>query len=507
MDLWSSLEVTPTKDLDIFVANFFKHLNKKVLNDKGDRAIHIAASMGNLPILDSLLRHGVETDVINVCKATPLHLALRSQSEKVVDKLLDYSDTSLFMLDDAGYSPLHIALYLGLEDISVKLIEKSQITLSITDPRGMLPLQIAAARCLPAALQKILQRSGDMNVNQRVEAGCTALKLAFNPSSHASSQNVKPSEEKQTESLRIMLRHGADVTQIIGALNEPALHVLAFRGKTDLLKEIRAPWEGIVNMQYVPQSDAPSSASMLQAEWLGATPLFFAVAGDKLETVEYLLEKGANPNIEVFLHSSPERATSSIWVALLEKHLDIFKALLRCGASPDFKCRGRTMLHYVIDQGSAQSRSEIVKLLLAHNADIHLRDEQGMLPLVRAAIAGCIGSLNALWDAHAKLKIPEVDALDALLGACRRGHHSCVVFLHAKGVDINQKTQEGYTPLHFAAGYGRHDVVNVLLLLGADRTIVAPTRQEPFAAVGTAEAIARTFGHIKTADLIKGWGL
>ena len=57
-----------------------------------------------------------------------------------------------------------------------------------------------------------------------------------------------------------------------------------------------------------------------------------------------------------------------------------------------------------------------------------------------------------------------------IFDACRIGDISRVISLLDKGIPVNLKDTTGRksTPLHFAAGYGRLDVVELLIVRGAD---------------------------------------
>ena len=49
-----------------------------------------------------------------------------------------------------------------------------------------------------------------------------------------------------------------------------------------------------------------------------------------------------------------------------------------------------------------------------------------------------------------------------------RGHKEIAELLIAKGADVNAKLQDGFTPLHYAADEGHKEVVELLIAKGAD---------------------------------------
>ncbi|ETS86179.1 hypothetical protein PFICI_00007 [Pestalotiopsis fici W106-1] len=503
-DVWTSLEAKMTKELDAYVTKSFNQLNNKSINNKAERAIHIASKEGHLLLLDSLLRHGVKTDVTNVDNQTPLHLAIENGQEKVAIKLIEKRQISLSITDKKGRSPLHVAVQKGQENVAIKLVKASPSLLPLADMENSLPLHYATLKYLPNAVKEILNQSGDKNVDHRDKSGETPLTLALK----SLAKDSETEEKTKMMIIKLLVGHGADLTQRLYWSKQdslPVLHHLVRQGRRDVLREVKTPWEVIINMRYEPQAGTLGSRSSTQQIPFGATPLYVAATAGSLKSVKFLLEKGADPNIGLSTGSSNEPPTP-LWVALNKSHTDVAKALLKHDAKIDVEWQGSHMLHFAIEKTSAQCRTEVVKLLLSHNANLHQKDSSKRIPLIFAAEKGCISSLNALWDAHAKLELPETHAMDALKAICREGHHCCVALLYAKGADINTQDEHGYTPLHYAASYNRTDVINVLLSMGADRTVKAQTRQEPFEVAGTAEAVARASGHVDTAGLIKNWG-
>lgn len=83
-------------------------------------------------------------------------------------------------------------------------------------------------------------------------------------------------------------------------------------------------------------------------------------------------------------------------------------------------------------------RRDVVEHLIATGANVHARDDGGLIPL------------------H---------------NACSFGHAEVVQLLLSAGADPNARDNWSYTPLHEAAIKGKIDVCIVLLQHGADHTV------------------------------------
>jgi len=141
-----------------------------------------------------------------------------------------------------------------------------------------------------------------------------------------------------------------------------------------------------------------------------------------------------------------------------------------------------------------------IAALLDHHADPNARRADGRTPYALAVMFGRDLMLEMLAKRGARA---EISAVDALIGACLRGDAAAVretvrsspdivsalgrsefnpaevaarenrptalTLLAEIGFDLTRPIQEGATPLHWAAWYGRAEATRVLLRAGANK--------------------------------------
>lgn len=107
----------------------------------GGTVLHIACQLGNLHIVNVLIRAHANVNIRNYRDETPLHLACRQGNKEVVEALLIASaDPNL--QDQKLDTPLHIATE-GYFDHIVDLLLKYGANKNVCDRFGMIPQTIA----------------------------------------------------------------------------------------------------------------------------------------------------------------------------------------------------------------------------------------------------------------------------------------------------------------------------------------------------------------------------
>lgn len=196
----------------------------------------------------------------------------------------------------------------------------------------------------------------------------------------------------------------------------------------------------------------------------GYTVLSLAATKGSYEVVKAILTM---PQVDVNSVDVAGGRTALILAAELAEtnECEIIRALIQHGADPNLRDhhRGRTALSAAVEQG----RIEVVKTLLEFNqTDLHCKDDDGR------------GLMHY---------------------ASKFGYADIISLLMEKKLDVNLQDNNGFTPLHEAAGAeipAAAQIVGLLLDLGADPTISDKNGRTPFAR-------ASMYRHSEVANVIK----
>eukprot|EP01113_Clastostelium_recurvatum_P015037 TRINITY_DN1829_c0_g1_i3.p1 TRINITY_DN1829_c0_g1~~TRINITY_DN1829_c0_g1_i3.p1 ORF type:complete len:1038 (-),score=259.17 TRINITY_DN1829_c0_g1_i3:84-3197(-) len=129
-------------------------------NSDGCTPLHIAAGCGAGLVLSYLVQHGGFTYAEDDEGDTPLHVAVREESEAAVKVLVEQvsSPPPLTHPNEDGESPLHIAAALGYNSILSILMSHNGANLEVRDSLGWTPVHHAAAAGHASTVALILER-------------------------------------------------------------------------------------------------------------------------------------------------------------------------------------------------------------------------------------------------------------------------------------------------------------------------------------------------------------
>ncbi|HLJ55356.1 MAG TPA: ankyrin repeat domain-containing protein [Chthonomonadaceae bacterium] len=196
--------------------------------------------------------------------------------------------------------------------------------------------------------------------------------------------------------------------------------------------------------------------------WLGFTPLLWAVARGNQPACEALIMHKADINCD-------SNYGGVLEFAAMGDNPTLLKYLFDHGARFSTKRSDKiTALMGASDHGNP----EIVRIMLAHKPDIGAEDLAGMTALSHAARHGHSGAVSLLLEAVAAVNVMDAEGRSPLMHAAMNGHADTVRMLAAHGAKVNDRDTLGNTALILAARYcGEPAVAAALLKAGADASI------------------------------------
>src|SRR5208337_1145970 len=120
---------------------------------------------------------------------------------------------------------------------------------------------------------------------------------------------------------------------------------------------------------------------------------------------------------------------------------------------------GYTPLHWA----AAADHTDVLKFLLANNAEVNARDNKSQTPLDIAAARGHREAAKLLLAHGAEVNARTGNGWTPLFFAASEGQTDVAKLLLAHRADANARDNNGTTPLHWAAEKGHLEVVKLLL--------------------------------------------
>lgn len=285
---------------------------------------------------------------------------------------------------------------------------------------------------------------------------------------------------------------------------ESATHILAFHGKSGLLRTLR------------------TNLDLNDRDKNQRTPLHLAAWSGVLEAVNTLLDLGSDVTLQ------DEYGATAMHVAVFRKQWEVTRRLLVASPSlVDVQTKeGETVLHFMakedapevlrlmlkatklVNQQDVQGRTALhvcaqhgnasaVRLLLEAGIDPQMTDKYLDTPLHYAAERGDLETIRLLLDGGANSDPKDAYGLTPLQLASGQDRPEAVRQLALRGADVNHRDSDGESALHLAAREGHTRAVAALVALGADVSAKSTDG-------ATAEDLARTKGLKDVVELLRG---
>ena len=387
-----------------------------------------------------------------------------------------------------GTTALHWAVHYEALDVVTLLVEAGA-AVSATTRHGVPPLSLAAENGNAVMLERLLEAGADPNTE--TPGGETVLMTAARAGS--------------PDAVRLLLVHGADPdarenlrgqTALMWAAarnNAPAVHALA---------ELGADVHARTDLAIYP----PNRRVFTGPPPTGFTALMFAVRGGHIDTVSALLEAGADIN------DTLSDGQSTLVVAAANANWSLVDYLLDRGADPNLAGAGWNALHQTvrtrrmnvgfgtpgpIPSGHVDS-IDVIKKMITLGVDVNARmttagmkdgqrirlNRLGATAFFLASKVTDVEAMRVLLDAGADPVMPNADGTTPLMvaagvaiwnpgedGGSLPGQEDevleAVTILVENGNDVNAANYRGETPLHGVAFRGANNVVEYLVAQGA----------------------------------------
>jgi ankyrin repeat protein len=192
----------------------------------------------------------------------------------------------------------------------------------------------------------------------------------------------------------------------------------------------------------------------------GATALHMAaIYGGKTEVISLLLEAGADINARTGNGDTP------LNLAVMGKQKEIAELLLANGGEINLKNQNFTQLLYISASGGIK---KIADLALEKEVDLFFKTRNGNTMLHAASEGGLAEFALLLLQKGVDMEAANVYGQTPLHLAAREGHFPIVELFSTKGAGFDAQTKNGKTPLHFAKEKGHEGIVEYLKNKGAD---------------------------------------
>jgi ankyrin repeat protein len=406
-------------------------------NADGSTPLQWAVYSGDIAEVKRLLRAGADVSLANNYGATPMSLAAEVGSTEMLKVLLDAGADANSPNPDGQTALLAVARTGNVKAAQLLLAKGATVDARETWG-GQTALMWASARRHPEMMQLLISKGADINarsIERNYQRHVTAEGRPKNLDSGGFTPLLYAARENCVACVDVLLRNGADID-----LPDPD-------GVSPLLLAImNANWDLAGQL-------IQAGADVNQWDIFGEAPLFTAVGqrrlvdggrasidpqnkSNGLAILNALLERGADPNMQLFFRPANVRGATNT--------------------------RGATPLVRAANNGDL----EVVTLLLKHGADATLYMADRQTP-IHAVLAGrspepqALELIRVLRTAGTDLNVvalvnheEEVRGGTALHYAVRKRYKEVIKELASSGIDLNARDQDGLTALDYTQSRG-----------------------------------------------------
>lgn len=311
----------------------------------GFTALGSAAQGGHADVVRVLLEAGAEVDAATNSKRTPLYYAARSGDLESV-RLLVQAGADVNRKERYGHDPLTIACSSGAPTQVILELLQAGADVTYELPRsGWTALMYAAFECSIESVQALIDAGADIHAKDRT--------IRMSVIMHAATGG-------RLDVVQLLRQNGARDDRV----EENLLVGAARNGQSKDVLALLEAGVGINSISHTPQTQTALMASAHESQ---------------TETVQVLIERGANVNAEV------DGITALHWATRGPNPRPVIRMFIDVGADLNMADdTGLTPLMWVVKRGFSDfilygqtNTLEIVKNLVQAGADIHRKNKSG----------------------------------------------------------------------------------------------------------------------------------
>ncbi|GIY33489.1 ankyrin-3 [Caerostris extrusa] len=488
-------------------------------DDSGSTSLHLSTQQKHVSVTKYLIECGSSIYDPNLKMRSPLHLAIESCNEEIMQRNFLGKDNDIKVRDDEGKTVFHLAAEDNQLEI-IKLLIDRKLNLSFDesdwkDLDGHTPLYYAIRNNYKEIVRKLVKagissekcdywemaiRYGYKDIldilwdnctndfineilhKYRLTDGLTLLHLA--------------TINGHLNIMETLLLKGADKDAITLG-NMSALHFAAKLGHTEIVEllvlkkakpNIKSA-DGLAPLHFAVKQDIKRSfgdrkipnkenADINYEDSAGHKPIHTAAKAGHKDVVELLFRENESSENITLLH-----------LAVLGGHLDLIKYLI--DRKINLNATGCTPVHLAVEKGDKR----IVELLLNKGAYYDSLDSLNRTPLDLAQddiIVKAFESTKKLFTCKIPLDIEDsveegafvnakkTNGFTSLHFAACKGYEWKVDFLIRNGANPDIIGIKGSSPLHYASKFSHLGTVKTLLSNGATYNMLDDSRKTPF---------------------------
>jgi ankyrin repeat protein len=459
-------------------------------NNEGDTALHIAVRLNEEANGRFLLDRGADVFALNARREPPLDLAFHSPGGIREWILANPTNAK----DSQGNTVLHYAARWALDAYIPLILMDGKIPLETVNSAGETPLFEAIKSNSPSTVQ-ILIRSGAL-LTSRDKMGNAPLHVAVQHdagavidiligskaelSPHALNGNTPLHDAViglYDPSQNPALRTNAMAAVLIS--NRAELEARDGDGNTPLMRAVLA------GLRVTTTQLADAGADLNTRNVRGDSPLHVAVSIERSDLITTLLDRGALLSARNAQNQTPLQLAFTAAQARMTYPL---LAGTRIHMTDD---EGRSALHVAIQSDASP---EIIKTIMELGCRLSVTDSEGRTPLrlavdrlPRGNIAqdpnqmapyqDTIAIVRLFTAAGANIYTAAADSLTPAEIVLTKGQTAVNALFDASRINVRDST--GNTILHYAARNSGRDIVDLLVQLGADKSLRNISNETP----------------------------